>query len=292
MKLLFVKQAFIIFFLFNSAYLYAVSFKSVKDVPYAANSVSHEQQLDIYLPKNSTKCNLPVHVYVHGGAWTMGDKSLNIKEIKSYTDKGVILVSINYRLGSKYKFPTNIQDVEEAVKWVIKNITNYNGDPTNIVISGHSAGAHLIALAGTRASLKSTSITGDNIKAIIPIDTASYDLTKTSNAKVGIVIRRQQNKVFGRNKETLRLASPIYQIQINETKIPFTLFVSQKRSDAVQETLRFSKALKNHKHDVKTIIMNEELSHSDMRKLIFKPNSLINNKILASFTAFKPCEKN
>jgi acetyl esterase/lipase len=92
-------------------------------------------------------------VWVHGGGFVMGDKASS-KDLASkpeyFTSKlGYILVSVNYRLLPEGKYPTNIQDLADALVWVHNNIADFGGDPSQIVLMGHSAGAQLVAQVAT-----------------------------------------------------------------------------------------------------------------------------------------------
>lgn len=100
------------------------------------------QCLDVFTP-NGAK-DRPVLVFVHGGAFTRGSKSVdgNIYDNVLYwfARQGFIGVNIEYRLAPAARFPAGAQDVGLAVEWIAKNIGRYGGDPKNIVLMGHSAG--------------------------------------------------------------------------------------------------------------------------------------------------------
>ena len=89
-----------------------------------------------------------VMVYIHGGAFVLGASDVPLFDGTSFAKKGVVMVSINYRLGIegflKIKgVPTNIgiRDQIAALKWVQDNIAAFGGDPGNVTIFGESAGA-------------------------------------------------------------------------------------------------------------------------------------------------------
>lgn len=105
--------------------------------------------LNIYTPKDSNGL-LPVMVYIHGGGFREGNNSPFLYGPDYFIDKGVILVTINYRLeilgylclGIK-EAPGNVglKDQVAALKWVRRNIKEFDGDPDNVTIFGESAGA-------------------------------------------------------------------------------------------------------------------------------------------------------
>jgi len=118
--------------------------KSAKDTQYTS--------LDVYVADPVEKGS-PVMVWVHGGGLRMGDKASS-KDLASkpeyFTSKlGYILVSVNYRLLPEGIYPTNVQDVADALAWVANNIADFGGDPNQIVLMGHSAGAQLVAQVAT-----------------------------------------------------------------------------------------------------------------------------------------------
>lgn len=89
-----------------------------------------------------------VMVYIHGGAFVLGASDVPLFDGTNFAKKGVIMVSINYRLGIegflKIKgVPSNIgiRDQIAGLKWVQDNIATFGGDPNNVTIFGESAGA-------------------------------------------------------------------------------------------------------------------------------------------------------
>jgi para-nitrobenzyl esterase len=100
--------------------------------------------------------NAPVMVWIHGGALTTGSSSEPMYDGAKLAERGVVVVSINYRLGvfgylahpqlseeSAGKISGNygLLDQIEALRWVKRNIAAFGGDPSNVTISGESAGA-------------------------------------------------------------------------------------------------------------------------------------------------------
>jgi acetyl esterase/lipase len=113
-----------------------------------ADKVRH--RLDIYVPKGHK--DFPVIFMVHGGAWTIGDKNqFGIYKLlgKALTRHGIGMVSTNYRLSPAVQHPEHIRDVARAFAWTHKNISTYGGRPSELFVSGHSAGGHLAALLAT-----------------------------------------------------------------------------------------------------------------------------------------------
>ena len=113
--------------------------------------------LNIIAPKNAD--NLPVMFWIHGGAGRFGSGGDSIYLTSKFAKKDVILVTINYRLGSLGWFAHPALSAEseagvsgnyasldqiEALKWVKNNISDFGGDPNNVTIFGESAGGQAV----------------------------------------------------------------------------------------------------------------------------------------------------
>ncbi len=117
----------------------------ILNVPYATASPSEE--LDIY---PSATPNSPLVMWVHGGAWHGGDKSLETSgRAAELQSAGFTVFDINYRLDSTLRsaFPMQVQDVNLATKWAIANAAQYNADPTRVTQIGGSAGGQLVGMS-------------------------------------------------------------------------------------------------------------------------------------------------
>ncbi len=95
----------------------------------------------------------PAAVYVHGGSWVSGDYDTGGFIIDSIgpalADRGLVVVSLDYRLGPREHWPDQIEDVKCAIRYLRANAHRLHIDPTEIGAWGQSAGGHLVALLGT-----------------------------------------------------------------------------------------------------------------------------------------------
>lgn len=140
-------------------------------VPYydgpQADTMRH--RLDIYAPKGKKDC--PVVFLVHGGAWIVGDNrccGLYSSVGEFLASQGIVAVLPNYRLSPHVKHPEHIKDVARAFAWTKHHIAEHGGRPERIVIAGHSAGAHLVALLATDESyLKGFGCRSSDIQGVI-----------------------------------------------------------------------------------------------------------------------------
>lgn len=125
----------------------------IENISYKNDNAGNPILLDIYKPKNSTSGKIPVVIYVHGGAWAKGDKTVRSESyIESFilklVEKNYAVISIDNTLVSEtVHFPSPIEDTKDAVKWVRKNAEKYNFDANNIGFFGASSGAHLSMMA-------------------------------------------------------------------------------------------------------------------------------------------------
>jgi acetyl esterase/lipase len=116
------------------------------DMPYA--SLSPAQKLDIYLPEGD-RGPFPVIVSIHGGAFMFGDKGdTQVIPMLEGVNRGYAVVSINYRLSGKAKFPALVHDMKAALRWIRANADRWSFDPHRIAVWGGSAGGYMAAMAG------------------------------------------------------------------------------------------------------------------------------------------------
>ena len=104
--------------------------------------------LDVYQPAKKGK-DRPAVVVVHGGAWTVGDKSWFAQQGNQLAQRGFVAFSVNYRLAPAHPYPAAVDDVEAAVTWVRKHAKKYGVDPKRIGALGGSAGGHLVGMLAT-----------------------------------------------------------------------------------------------------------------------------------------------
>jgi acetyl esterase/lipase len=120
--------------------------RRVRNVDYWGDG-NYRHKLDILTRRSVRAESAPVFVYIHGGAWIMGDKrQQGIPLMHELARRGWICVAINYRLSPRATWPAHIVDCKRAVAWVREHIADYGGDPGFIAVSGGSAGGHLAAL--------------------------------------------------------------------------------------------------------------------------------------------------
>lgn len=118
--------------------------------------------LNVWTPAESPDAALPVMVWIHGGAFQQGSGANPVFVRGNLAQRGVVLVTLNYRLGP-FGFMAHpglgaeaeqgasgnygLMDMAAALRWVQRNIAAFGGDPARVTVFGQSAGAHgIIAL--------------------------------------------------------------------------------------------------------------------------------------------------
>lgn len=137
------------------------------DVAYGADPF---QQLDVWLPRETSKTKLPVIVFIHGGAMRNGFKEWIGCMAPAIARQPAILVSPNYRLVPRVKNRDALQDCLDAVAWIHRNIAGLGGDPDRLHLGGHSAGGYLAALMVLRKDdLAARAIPPTAIRSCLPV---------------------------------------------------------------------------------------------------------------------------
>ena len=102
---------------------------------------------DVYVPEGEGP--FPGVLVVHGGAWRMGSRGQLSGVAQMLAEQGFTAIAISYRLAPTHKFPAQILDCKDAVRWMRSNAERLKIDPERIGGFGYSAGAHLVSLLGT-----------------------------------------------------------------------------------------------------------------------------------------------
>jgi arylformamidase len=101
------------------------------------------ETLDVFLPKAA---GAPVLVYVHGGYWRALDKRDQSFIAPPFVDAGAMVVLPNHALCPAVSVEHIVLQIARAVAWVHRNAAGFGGDPSRLVVAGHSAGGHLATM--------------------------------------------------------------------------------------------------------------------------------------------------
>lgn len=211
--------------------LASCSIKPVSKTKNVTYSASQNLQLDVYAPRK-IKSPKKVLVFVHGGNWIHGKKSIYRFFGKGMARKGVVGVVFNYRLSPQANYKGMAEDVADAVTWVKNHCKDFGGDPDNIYISGHSAGAQLAGLVANDNSYFTRTGIQNPIKGTILIDAFGLDMyryfTLSNNPK-----DTMYKRVFTEDPATWKKASPAY--HLSEKMPPILMFVGGKTYPVIKQ---------------------------------------------------------
>jgi acetyl esterase/lipase len=137
---------------------------SLLNIPYDPSGID-ARKLDLYLPH--AKRNEPLLIFIHGGAWIGGDKSMYSTLAESFANEGVAVALVNYRLSTDphVQNPKPVEDAALAFKYLVSESHEYGYLPTKIFVSGHSAGAHIAGMMATGQFLQDVGISASKAPA-------------------------------------------------------------------------------------------------------------------------------
>jgi acetyl esterase/lipase len=199
-------------------------------------------RLDVYQSRLAPPGKAPVMVYIHGGAWMIGEKREQGKPMMyELVARGWVCVAINYRLSPKATWPDHIVDAKRAVAWVKEHIADYGGDPSFVAVSGGSAGGHLCALlalsAGDPAFQPGFEDADTAVQASVPFY-GVMDLTSSTDGSaifgpglLAMLEKRVMKTTESEHPEVFREASPTFRVRadappffvlqgVNDTLVP------------------------------------------------------------------------
>lgn len=221
-----------------------------RDVPYVEQA--HElQKLDLVAPKDAK--GLPVVVWIHGGGWQTGDKAgVQIKP-QYFQDKGYVFVSVNYRLLPQVEMGTIVRDVAQSIRWVHDHAAEYGGDPSKLLIMGHSAGAQLAALVCTDEKyLKEQGLSFAIIRGCVPVDGDTFDIPaiiETAETRRRIhglpQAKYGHREKFGNDAAKHRDFSAVTHVAKDRGIPPFLILHVAGHPDTTAQAQRFGQALKD-----------------------------------------------
>jgi acetyl esterase/lipase len=207
------------------------------------------QKLDFWRSRNVSG-PAPLIVFVHGGGWSRGSKDNATGRWKAvhYPQQGYAFASINYRLVPGATVEDEAQDVAMALKALLDRATMLGIDRRRVVLMGHSAGAHLVALVGTDERYLSAAGLGfADIAGVIPIDGAGYDVP-VQMADAGGFMKPIYQQAFGTNLAHERALSPT--LHAGAPNAPRFLLLHVQRPDGIRQAQEFAAALKAAGTDV------------------------------------------
>ncbi|HLO63017.1 MAG TPA: alpha/beta hydrolase [Azonexus sp.] len=200
------------------------------DVPYGPAA---EQRFDFYAPPQGR--DAPLIVMVHGGGWRRGDKEMGRvvdNKVARWVPRGIAFASINYRMQPTAAPLDQARDVARALAALQRDAAKLGIDRDNIVLMGHSAGAHLIALLAARPDLQDEAGV-KTWRGTVLLDSGALDVPAIMNGRHLPLYDR----AFGSNPADWLAASP-YQ-QLRQASGPLLAVCSSRRLNACPQAGNF-----------------------------------------------------
>lgn len=143
------------------------------------------RRLDVYAQDGAA--GRPVVVFIYGGSWSSGDKDEYTFAGAALASRGFVTVIPDYRIVPETRFPGFVEDCAAAVRWVADHVSGYGGDPSRIVLVGHSAGAYNAMMLGLDAHyLHDAGVDSARVRGVVglagPYDFLPFDVAATRNA--------------------------------------------------------------------------------------------------------------
>lgn len=238
---------------------------SVQDQAYGPDP---RQVLDVYLPPRPRRSSdAPLILMIHGGGWHRGDKAMGrviSHKAERWLPQGFVLVSANYRMLPDTPVEGQLEDVARALAHVQQRARSWGADPAQIILMGHSAGAHLVALLGAHPGRWQ----GLGVRpwlATIPLDSAAMDVP-------ALMTRRHPARIydpaFGTDPSRWAALSPSHALHADAR--PMLIVCSTRRPD---QPCRESEALQQQALllGVTAELLPQALSHRETNEQLGLP---------------------
>lgn len=216
--------------------------KNITCLPEDSTNNIAAQKLNVFAPHSHHSLQ-EVLIFIYGGNWNSGKRSLYSFLGNRMARKDVVTVIIDYPKSPKANYDEMATDAALAVKWVKENIGRYGGDPDKIFIAGHSAGGHLASLITVRNKYFDKIGMVNPVKGAILIDAAGLDmygyLKEENFAEDNTYIQ-----TFTNNPANWKEASPLY--HLHKGMPPMLIYLGEKTYPSIKSgNKKFTDSLKS-----------------------------------------------
>lgn len=224
------------------------------------------QKIDIF---PASRANAPVFVFVHGGYFRALDKNQYSYMAKPFVGSGCTVALVNYDLAPKVTVAEIVEQNVQAFNWLRNNIANWNGDPNNMVLCGHSVGAFLVTkiIENDLQTGGKSAITGAALLSGI------YDLTKIKQSYL--------NNDLNLSDQDVSALSPIF----GETRgFPPTLVAvgDEETDEFIKQSNQYSEKLELTGVCQRYMLL-ENKNHYTVSRLLSKTTNPLTISILQMF---------
>ena len=222
-----------------------------------------KQRLDLLVPPDATRA--PLLLFVHGGGWSIGDKRTGAgAKAAHFSAQGWAFASANYRLVPQVTVESQAADIAAAIAWARANAAGQGLDPDRIVLMGHSAGAHLVALVGTDPRyLAAAGVPIGAVRGVILLDGAGYDIAQQM-ARPGNPVAGMYDAAFGKDVTRQKALSPtLHAAAPNVAR--WLILPIDRRDDSKAQSEGLAAALRPAGASAKVVAVSGE-SHASLNK--------------------------
>lgn len=234
--------------------------RRISNLAYGADPA---QRLDVYVPARASGA---IIVMVHGGGWRDGDKALPSvvdNKVAHWVAAGTIFISIDYRMLPGTDPLHQADDVAAALAWSQQHARDWGGDPGKVVLMGHSAGAHLVALVAADPSAAHARGVRP-WRGTIALDSAALDVEQImTDPHLPLY-----DAAFGSDPAYWRAASPYEQLARGAA--PMLLVCSSQRAESCANARRFAARAQSLGDSAR--VLPEPLSHREINDTLGLPS--------------------
>ena len=221
------------------------------------------QRFDLYLPANPSRA--PVVFYVHGGGWANGDKTNPglANKLAYWLPKGYAVVSSNYRMLPETMPLEQARDIARAVAALQRRAGEWQLDRSRVVLMGHSAGAHLVALLGADPRML-TQAGATPPRGTVSLDSGALDVPALMGKRR---VPKLYQEAFGHDPAYWRSVSP--QRQLTRGGLPMLLVCASERrfpTSPCDEARKF--AARGRALGVAMAVQPEPLDHGEINRTL------------------------
>ncbi len=118
-------------------------------IPYGKG---RQQWLNTLTRKDLAGQKKPLFLYIHGGGWASGITDMRNTYIMNWAEKGFFCASVSYTWAPQKCYPAQVQEVYEAIDFLLDHADEWGFDPDNAVVAGESAGGYYVMHVGSTAA--------------------------------------------------------------------------------------------------------------------------------------------
>jgi acetyl esterase/lipase len=234
------------------------------EIAYGADPL---QRLD-FIPA-ATSHRAPLFIFIHGGGWSFGDKRMAGHMAVHARAQGYAFASLNYRLVPAATPQQQAEDVAAAIALLVRDADELAIDPGRIILSGHSAGAHLAALVGTDPRyLAAHRLPISILDGIVLFDGAGYDVP-AQMARGGPLLRRMYARAFGSDPGFQARVSPTLQAAAPNAGRFLILHITSRPDDSGAQSRRLAEALRREGTPAEVVAVDN--THAEIFRLFGQP---------------------